>query len=298
MKIKISKLVEKFGLKPVNLKEKDLSKEVSVEGISSGVYQFFGYAKKSPKIIIMGKTDYEVFLKLSKQELEDGLKNLSKCDIPLIILSIDFNEKLVKENIKLDIPILKSDLHKEQLIGTIHPYIIKKLAKPERIHASLVNMYGEGVLIIGKSGIGKSELALDLINRKHLFIGDDAIEVISFGDSLYGTCANSVKNFLEVRGLGIVNVKRMFGSQVVIDETKINLVIELALLDGKENFDRLGEEIEHHTLQNIRVPYIKIPVSSGKNLASLVEAAVIVNKQRRTEKYKAIEELKKQLTEN
>lgn len=298
MQIKINRLVEKFDLKSLNIDKKHLDKDITVEGITSGVYQFFGHAKKSSKIMILGKTDYEVFAKLSKKELHDGLENLKKADIPLIILSSEFNEKLIKTETKLSIPLLKSNLNKEQLIGIIHPYIIKKLAKPERIHASLVNMYGEGVLIIGKSGIGKSELALDLINRKHLFIGDDAIEIISFGDSLIGSCASSVKNFLEVRGIGIVNVKRMFGSQVVIDETKINLVIELALLDGKENFDRLGEEIEHHTIQNIKVPYIKLPVSSGKNLASLVEAAVIVNKQRRTEKYKAIDELKKQLTEN
>ena len=175
-------------------------------------------------------------------------------------------------------------------------YLLRKQQKPVRVHGTLLSIFGEGVLVIGKSGIGKSELALDLVNRKHLFIGDDAIDIISLAGVPIGKAPRSSREFIEVRGVGIINIKGMFGIQTLLNSNSIDLVVELIKLDDvKSSIERLGKSYSSKELAGVDVPLIQIPLSSGRSISSVVEAAVIAFKQRKLDGYIAIDDLTERL---
>ncbi len=181
---------------------------------------------------------------------------------------------------------LKSIFNVNELHATLMSYIDRKNAKIERIHGSLMSIYGEGIIITGKSGIGKSELVLNLLNRNHLFVADDALDIIEYSGELYGKSAPAIKNYLEIRGIGIIDIKKALGIQTIIKNAKISLIIELKYLDDiKESIDRLGNEMTFTKIHNQNIPLIVIPVSQGRDLASIVEMAVVVHKMKKYDKY-------------
>lgn len=199
-------------------------------------------------------------------------------------------EQLIEDQSKF--VILESNYSEEEVFSSLMNYIYRKNAEIERIHGSLVSIFGEGVIIIGKSGIGKSELVLNLLDQNHLFVADDALDIIEFAGELFGTAAPTVKNFLEIRGVGIINIKKAMGIQNVLNSTKISLVVRLEKLeDVKTEIDRLGESTEMFMIHNRSLPMITIPVSEGRNLASIIETAVIVHKMKTYDKYNFLEEL-------
>lgn len=151
---------------------------------------------------------------------------------------------------------------------------IKNLEPIKIVHGVLVEIKGLGVLIMGESGIGKSECALDLIMRGNRLIADDVVEIYrKRNKKLMGRGHGMLKNYLEIRGVGIINIKEMFGKNAIKDEAEINLIIELVRWKEGEEYDRLGMRRNYYNLCNNRIPYMRIPVTSGRNMATIVEIA-------------------------
>ncbi|MDE7433999.1 MAG: hypothetical protein K2M43_02640 [Mycoplasmoidaceae bacterium] len=153
-----------------------------------------------------------------------------------------------------------------------------QLANYTLIHGTLINVYGIGVLIQGESGVGKSEVAMELVKKGHLFVADDAVDVTSIGGKLHAKPNDISSSFIEVRGIGILNVPKMFGVEKVERSSDIDLVIELKKVEGtisRQGFDRVGNQIKYKKLVGEKVPYYSLPVTPGRKMSELVEAAVI-----------------------
>jgi len=163
------------------------------------------------------------------------------------------------------------------LIAALSSYLAPRLTQ----HGVLVEVFGEGVLITGDSGVGKSETALELIKRGHRLVADDAVEITRIGSTLSGTAPELIRNYLEVRGVGVIDVEKLFGVGAVQDSTQIDLVIQFEKWEDDKFYDRLGLDENDTTILDVPVPQITIPVSAGRNLAAIVELAAMNNRQKK-----------------
>ncbi len=185
-------------------------------------------------------------------------------------LNLEFFESLTKH-----IPLIVSKVEIEKLILCMENLLRKELIPFSTLHGVLVDIHGVGVLITGKSGIGKSESALDLIvNRGAKLIADDLIEVRKIGTKLLGSGPENIRYLMEIRGVGIVNIKDLFGVSSVMDEREIEIMIELDPWDENKEYDRLGIDTRTKNIMEVNVPYILIPVSPGRNTATIIDVAV------------------------
>ncbi len=300
--IKLSKIIKKF-----NVKELYIPKNVNIEELSffvtetsQGIYEFLGYDKGKEKILILNNHFLNFYKSLSKEEQKKGIENYLKSKIRLIIFSDNFKHKDLLSILKnLNIPILSSNLKVSELFSILEPYVVRHNQEPIRIHGSMLSIYGEGILIIGESGIGKSEVVLELIKRNHLFVGDDAIDLVEYANKLTGSAPKITRNFLEVRGLGFINIQKTYGSARIKNSYDLDLIIELIDLEKiKNKIDRLGTQFNFRKIKNIDIPVIQVPISSGRNVSDIIESAVVVHKQRKYENYIAIRELNENLIKN
>ncbi len=211
----------------------------------------------------------------------------------------NINEDIVNKAKEYGKPSLWTKYLKRETAASIDAYILRRNTKPVRVHGTLLSVFGEGVLITGKSGIGKSELALELVNRNHIFVGDDAIDIVSFAGTPIGKAPRMSREFIEVRGVGIINLKGMFGIQSMLKEHNVNLIIELVNLDDvRSSIERLGKDFQYKEIAGSEIPTLQVPVSSGRSIASVVEAAVISYKQRTQDGYIAVNDLTERLKNN
>lgn len=277
--ININRLIKKFNLQIIE--ETNINEEYLIfEAV--GIESLIKNNKHDVAVIVVDEKGIE--------------EQLEKISVIVLCEIKEMNEEIKKKFIKFNKPIIYSKFKMREIISIIDPYLLRKQQVPERVHGTLLSVFGEGVLITGASGIGKSELALELINRKHLFCGDDAIDVISFAGNPIGKAPRISRDFIEVRGVGIINVKGMFGVQSLIKELNIDLIIELVHLeDVKSSVDRLGKKYSEREINNTEIPLIQIPLSSGRSVASVVEAAVISFKQRVSENYIAANDFTERL---
>lgn len=295
--IKLSKLIEKFKLEIKYIPEEINQEEFkfNTEGTTNGFYESFGIRHGS-RILIWGKNDEQVFDEIDEKRLKKFFEEVANSQV--VILSKEFNECKYEKYFKnSNLVVLKGKYEKYELLTMINNYIAHKKSIKTRVHGSLVNVFGEGVLIVGKSGIGKSELVIDLINAKHAFVADDAVDISKLNDRIIGQSAATTRDFIELRGVGIINAKKTFGIKSILKRTEINLVIELVeLSEVKDSIDRLGNRIHTYKVnEDTEISKIQIPVSSGRQLLSIIESAVAVYKHKKYEKYSAIEDLSAQL---
>ncbi len=276
MILELKKIAKKFNL---NYLEKSITED------------FIETNEISCKGEILSRKENNFSLVVSISEELDQ-KILKKVNLLIICEVSDLTKVQIEKLLSYNKPIFYSSFTKREIISTLDSYLLRKQQSPERIHGTLISIFGEGVLIIGKPGIGKSELALELVNRKHLFIGDDAVDVISFAGNPIGKAPKLTRDFIEVRGVGIINIKGMFGIQSVLKEAEIKLILNLVNLNEiKISVDRLGKEYSFKEIAGVEVPLIQIPIASGRSIASVVESAVIAFKQRKFENYIAVDDL-------
>ena len=192
---------------------------------------------------------------------------------------------------KYKVALLRSNEATCVLMGSLLSVLNMELAPRITRHGVLVEVYGEGILIVGDSGIGKSELAIELVKRGHRLVADDAVELRKVSNrQIMGTAPENIRHFIELRGVGIINVSRVYGAGAVKVTETVDLVVQLEPWDPKKNYQRTGLETEYYDILGVRIPSTEIPVSPGRNLAVVLETAAINNRQKKMG-YNAAKEL-------
>ncbi|ATZ19031.1 HPr kinase/phosphorylase [Williamsoniiplasma somnilux] len=281
-KLFLKHLTEKFPFQVLAGKDKIDSTQILVYGLNRAGLELTGYfvetGDKSKRAVLMSSKEYKYISQFNEQQRAEKYKKLINSGIPTIIFTQKFEDKLLIDVAReLDFPLLSINTPStSEFTQRILDYFDLFFAPQIEVHGSLVNIYGKGILITGESGIGKSEVTIDLIKKNHLFVGDDRIILINKSNNIYGKSHPILRNLIEVRGIGIMDISKTNGNQVLIDETKIDLIIELFKFgeNGVDDADRLGREYLTKSVLGIDVPYIRIPVSSGRNIANLIESAV------------------------
>jgi len=231
---------------------------------------------KEGQIQIFGGSEKAYLDMLSDIERRKLLEKLFSFDFPCLIITrgIEPYPEMVRISQKRRIPILGTELATGEFISRLNQFLEDYLAPSISLHGVLIDVYGIGILILGQSGIGKSETALDLILRGHRLVADDIVEIRKRGQrTLIGKGAEVIKYHMEIRGLGIINIKDLFGIASIRDRKKIELVVELVEWDPNQDYDRLGLEEETYTILGVEVPHLTIPVRPGRNLTTIIEVA-------------------------
>jgi len=274
-----SLLDESSGLRLVLLAgEAGLARRITNQRIQKPGLALAGYVKQvhPERVQVLGATEISYVQTLTQEDARRSVDSFMSLDPACVIVTkgLDVPQVLLDSAERMGVPLLRTPLVSSTAIDSIQKHLELQLAPTASIHAVLMDVLGVGVLLLGKSGIGKSEAALDLIMRGHRLVADDLVEVRrTSGEVLVGWASELIKHHMEVRGLGIINIKDMFGVAAVRDEKKIELVLELTRWDASEGHDRLGlDEMVYPNLE-VPVPLLRIPVSPGRNVSSLIEVA-------------------------
>jgi len=245
----------------------------------AGYMDYFG----SDRIQIIGKVETTYLSSLVPEERYKRLDEFFKNGFPCIVIArgLEVTPEMLEIAKKYEIPILRTDDITSNFLSSLIRYLNVQLAPRITKHGVLVEVYGEGILILGESGVGKSETALELVKRGHRLIADDVVEIRRVSDkTLLGSAPDIIRHFIEIRGIGILDVKNLYGMGSVKMLETINLVINLELWDEKKNYDRLGLIDEYTDILGIKAPSLTIPVRPGRNLAIIVEVAAMNNRQK------------------
>lgn len=236
---------------------------------------FFDYFDPR-RILVLGLAEYEYLRTFSAEERKEKVGSLfMHGEIPCIILSRDLPAlpELVDTAKHYACPLFRSPKMTTDLMSDLYIYLNRLLAPSVTEHGVLMEVFGVGILLTGKSGVGKSETAMELIKRGHRLIADDNVIIKEIANELYGTAPDIIRYFMELRGIGIINVKSMYGSGSVLDEKTIQLVIQLENWQQGKEYDRIGDEMSSTSYLGIKIPKLTIPVSPGRNLAIIIEVA-------------------------
>ena len=236
---------------------------------------FFNYFD-SRRVIMFGLSEYEYLRTFTPEERKVKIRSLLEHgELPCIILSRDLPAlpELIEMAKLFSCPIFRSPKITTDLMSDLYIYLNRLLAPSVTEHGVLMEVFGVGILLTGKSGVGKSETAMELIKRGHRLIADDNVIIKEIANELYGTAPEIIRYFMELRGIGIINVKSMYGSGSVLDEKKIQLIIQLENWQQGKDYDRIGDEMSTASYFGITVPKLTIPVSPGRNLAIIIEVA-------------------------
>ncbi|HSK73209.1 MAG TPA: HPr(Ser) kinase/phosphatase [Pyrinomonadaceae bacterium] len=238
----------------------------------------FSHYIHAGRIQIVGQSEITYLLQLEREKRIAAIHNLEleKICCILITKNLEPPRELLEIAQKENLPVLRTPLISSKTIRIVSDFLQELLAPQTTIHGVLMGMYGLGILILGESGIGKSECALDLITRRHRLISDDTVIVKKIGDDLIGSSHDLTAEHLEIRGLGILNVRDLFGVSAVGRSKRINLCIELKKWSEVLEVERLGIEMRQEEILEVKIPKFVLPVSSGRNLSTLVETAVRV----------------------
>ena len=238
----------------------------------------FSHYIHSGRVQIVGQSEIAYLWQLESPRRTEAIENLNLDQICCILITknLDPPPELVQIADEKKIPVLRTRVISSAAISLVSSFLTERLAPQTTFHSVLMEMYGLGVLILGKSGIGKSECALDLISRGHRLISDDIVILKKFGKKIEGSSPDFSAAHLEIRGLGIINIRDLFGVSAVGKKKQVNLCIELKTWKDVINIDRLGIDMDETEIFGVNIPKFVLPVSSGRNIAVLVETAVRV----------------------
>jgi HPr kinase/phosphorylase len=296
--VSIDQLVEDLQLEIIHKPEKigitiDIS-EVNRPGLQlAGFYKYFAYER----VQVMGKVEWTYFASLAPQVRKRRAYELLSHPIPCFIITrgLDVHDELLDAAKKFNRPLLRTDCLTTKFITELTNYLDDKLALVITRHGVFVDVYGIGVLLIGESGIGKSETALELIKRGHRLIADDAVEIKKKDENtLHGIAPQLTKHFMEIRGIGILDIVQLYGVGAVRDYKELNMVIELENWDSDKYYDRLGLDDEFVEILGIKIYKTTVPVKPGRNMATIIEVAARNYRQKRMG-FNAAEELNNRL---
>ncbi len=253
--------------------------EVSLQtiSISRPGLQLTGYFKHfdHKRVQVIGNAEYEYIRSAPKTAMNENLENLFSRDIPCMIFArgLDVSDNLRKYAEKYKCPLFRSDMVTTTLINELTIFQNDILAPTKVVHGVLVDVFGVGILIIGRSGVGKSEIALELVNRGHRLVADDSVILKNKNDQIFGKSPEKIRYFMEIRGIGIINVQQMFGPGAIRPEKTVDIIAELSPWAEGNTYDRIGYEENYEDVLGINKLKIVVPVSPGRNIPVVLETA-------------------------
>lgn len=275
--VALSQLIKQFDLELLNTVDMSLKQVTSPElnriGLQlTGFLDSFAYER----VQIVGMVEWKYIDQLSPERRHKVIEDMMKHDMPCIIFSrsLPVHQEFIDLGNTYNIPILRTPRMTTNFVADVLKYIDSELAEGTTIHGVLVDISGIGTLITGKSGVGKSETALELIKRGHRFVADDAIEITKPSDNtLIGKSPELIRNFMEIRGIGIVDISKLYGIGSVRESIQISLIVQIEDWSADSDYDRLGLDEKTTPILGVNVAMIKLPVKPGRNLAVILEAA-------------------------
>ena len=279
-------LVEEFNLEVAYAATDYASIRITVEDVSRPGLQLAGYFDhfEPIRLQVMGNVEASYLQKLSSAERAITFDRFFSYKFPALLIArnIQPDPECLRMAEKHNVTLLRSKEATSTIVSDIITYLKSALAPRITRHGVLMEVYGEGLLLSGESGIGKSEAAVELLKRGHRLIADDAVEIKKIAEnSLIGTAPELIRNYIELRGIGIINVANLFGMGAVKAENQINLVVNIVPWNTQEVYDRLGLEDQYMDILGVKIPMNTIPITPGRNLAVILEVAAMNNRQRK-----------------
>lgn len=280
---KLHKLVESFGFEILHKGRDYETREITISDLNRPALQLVGFYDyfEPRRLQVFGKAEMRYLQVMDPEQRREVFDNFLRCEIPALIITrnAEVFPELLELAEKHGRTLLRTPLQTVDVTSNVIDYLNRALAPQIVRHGVLMNIYGQGVLILGDSGIGKSETAIELLKRGHRLVADDAVEIRQVSNQLYGAAPEIIRHYVEIRGIGIIEVQKLFGMGAVQFETEIDLVIQLEpWVDGKF-YDRLGLGDDMYTILGVSLPFLTIPVRPGRNLAGIVEIATMKNRQ-------------------
>ena len=297
--VPLTQVVQEFDLHPL-YKSSDFDKiAITVDDVSRPGLALAGYFDhfEPMRLQVLGNVETSYLQKLSSEQRAIIFDHLFSYQIPALIIArnLEVLPECMEMAQKHNITVLRSHETTSYIISSLITSLKASLAPRITRHGVLVEIYGEGILIIGDSGIGKSETAIELVKRGHRLVADDAVEIKKISSSeLMGGAPAVLRHYIELRGIGVINVAKLFGMGAVKDSVNIDLIINIVPWQDGEAYDRLGLESQYTDILGVKVPSITVPVTPGRNLAVIFEVAARNNRQKRMG-YNAAEEFTEQL---
>lgn len=277
--IKLHTVIENLGLEIIHQSSNYYDIDLTNSEVNRPGLQLAGYLEGFPyqRIQMIGSVEYQYLTGLDSKLQYERFRGILSYDIPAVIFTYnaEINQDIIDLANYYDKTLLRSPEKTTKLISKISRELEYQLAPRSNVHGELLEVFGIGVLIMGKSSVGKSETALDLVNRGHRLVADDMVDIVAIDNKLSGSAPDNIRHYMEIRGLGIVNVRRLYGTGAVKNSTQIELVIELEQWKDDYEYDRLGIDDHHIELLDVKVPHLVVPVRAGRNLAMIVEVAAM-----------------------
>lgn len=299
-KIELSRIVKEFSLEVLNMPEGDVlvsSTETSRPGLHlAGYYEYFD----AKRIQILGMNEIGFLRGFDEDKKKKMVDEFFAKKPAAVIIARNLADDVIYSETakKYDVPLLVTHEATSDFEAALIAFLNLHLAPRITRHGVLVEVYGEGILLLGESGVGKSETAIELVKRGHRLIADDAVEIRRVSSkSLVGTAPDNIRHFIELRGIGIINASRTFGAGAVKLTEKIDLVINMEPWDTNKNYDRMGLETQKTEILGLQIPSLTIPVKPGRNLAVIIEVAAMNSRQKKLG-YNAAEDLLNRLGMN
>ncbi len=284
--VPLKRIVEVFHLN-VAYQATDYDRlKLTVEDVARPGLQLAGYFDhfEPMRLQILGNVEMSYLKKMPATERRVIFDRLFAYKVPALLIARGFHPcpQCIEMAKKHNITILTTEEATSNIVSAIITYLRGELAPRITRHGVLMEVYGEGLLLIGESGIGKSEAAVELLKRGHRLIADDAVEIRKIsGSTLMGSAPELIRNYVELRGIGVINVAKLFGMGAVKSENEINLVVNIVPWNTQEVYDRLGLEEQTMEILGVNIPLNTIPITPGRNLAVILEVAAMNNRQRK-----------------
>ena len=297
--VSLERIINEFSLEVLYMPDSPESILVSTTEINrpglqmAGYYEFFDAAR----IQIIGKSENAFLKRFTEEKAESRLREFfsKKPSAVVVARNLEVSQKQIDIAKEFGVPFLRTAESTSDFTSSLIAFLNVQLAPRVTTHGVLVEVYGEGILLLGESGVGKSETAIELVKRGHRLIADDAVEIRRVSSrSLVGNSPDNIRHFIELRGIGIINASRIFGVGAVKLTEKIDLVINLEPWDTGKVYDRIGLEDQTTEILGLNIPSMTIPVKPGRNLAVIIEAAAMNSRQKKLG-YNAAEDLFRKL---
>lgn len=275
----VKKLVDAFEFEQITGNEDSLKRRISVADTNRPGLELAGFFENSQvkRIVVLGDKEIAYIKTMSEENQKKSFDFLTNETTPVIIItkSHECPVLLAKCAEKKNFPILRTSSPTWRLIIDMVTFLDEQLAKSQCIHGGLLSIYGKGVLICGESGMGKSEIALELIKRGHILVADDRVDCYRIHNKIIGKAPELLKDMLEIRGIGVINVAKMFGVSSVLSKTEIDFEVRLEPWDKNQDYDRIGiESRKSEDILGVEIPKIVVPVREGRSMAVIIESAV------------------------